>query len=113
MSRKNTSPTPLEITSQGKASDVVLKPRNGRTSIHTPLFERLATLKKNECIVVRIPDGQTFGHLSNRLTTSLKSNKSAPLAPAGCYFSKRQTEDGQLAILVLPIEGKRGKKSAK
>jgi len=109
MSRKNTSPTPLEITLEGKASEVVLKPRNGRTSIHAPLFERLATLKKNECIVVRIPDGQTFGHLSNRLTTSLKS----PLAPAGCYFSKRQAEDGQLAILVLPIEGKRGKKSAK
>ena len=90
---------PLQITT-AKADDLVLLPRVGRRTVYGPVIEKLVGLKKGEALIVTIPADTDYPTMSNRLTSAI-ANKKTLTAPTGCYFAKRQTKDGKLAIMVL------------
>lgn len=106
---RNTVTAPLSVGKVVKAEDLKLKPREHKVSMYLPVVEAMRALKKGEAITVPLPHGSTYRQLANRLTSVIRNNEVK--APAGCFFSKRQTEEGLLAVSVLPVASPRKKKA--
>lgn len=101
-------PTPLQIVTT-KADGLELQIRT-RRGIYSPVIDKIAGLKKGEALLIVIPADTDYSTMSNRITSAIANNKNLS-APAGCYFAKRLTKDGRLAVLVLPKKVEKAKAS--
>lgn len=92
----------MKVGTIRKASEIGSKSRR-RGSKYDPILDQMRKLKRNEGFVIEVPRGLSAEALMNRLNVTIHRQTDL-VPPAGCEFLKRTTDDGNIAIMCLPIE---------
>ena len=91
MVRKKLTPGTIRKTSSLQFKRPAPKP-----SIYEPIFNKMKRLKAGQSFTVPVPKGTRPQVVHNRLTAAFQRFDGRP--PRGCWFRKRTTEDGNVAI---------------
>ena len=70
-----------------------------RGTVYQPILDQMAKLKPGKSIVLPVPRGVTVDVYQNRSNAALR--RFPVKAPKGYRFSKRTTDDGKVAIMLV------------